>query len=184
MGQFSWKDCITEEQIIDNRYKDVFVLVPEKFADKFGGPRIVEHCYDGYGNFGKYDIYNLVAEWNKDMIPEILRRIKNGTWHCSASEDDVAIMNAFFKGEPLPKWRGFAGELRYVGIIMACYDEDNAALEFPIKITYSPTAVYENCEPSLSDPNQGWPPEDEEWEDLESDESSDEEDEPDEDEET
>lgn len=60
MGQFSWLDCITNEQIIDNRQRDVFVLVPAAF----GGGHIHEWCYDGYGNFGGHDIYALVANWN------------------------------------------------------------------------------------------------------------------------
>jgi hypothetical protein len=39
---------------------------------------------------------------------------------------------------------------------MACYNRDNFALEYPIKITHDERAVYEKCEPSEVDPNQGW----------------------------
>ena len=54
---------------------------------------------------------------------------------------------------------------RWIGIELACYDEDNAALPYPIKITYDVNAVYEYCAPSLSDPNQGWEYEENEDED-------------------
>ena len=75
MGQFSWLDCITEEQIIDNKVRDVYVLVPKEFRDTYG-VHIKETCYDGYGNFGAYDIYYLVALWNRsnvsaDMLEEV-----------------------------------------------------------------------------------------------------------------
>jgi hypothetical protein len=105
------------------------------------------------------------------MIPEILRKIEKGLWHCSVSDNDVRVMRNFYEGKPLKdgleKSEGYTGlgaEKRIIGIIMACYDEDNARLDYPIKITYDRRAGYERCEPSKSDPNQGWPPEpDEEW---------------------
>lgn len=63
MGQFSWLDCKTQEQIFDNEYRDVFLLVPKEF----GGGHIKEECYDGYGRFGGYDAYALLAQWNKPL---------------------------------------------------------------------------------------------------------------------
>lgn len=45
---------------------------------------------------------------------------------------------------------------REIGINIACYDEDNAALKYPVKITFDENAVYEDCAPSLSDAEQGW----------------------------
>lgn len=117
MGQFSWLDCITNEQIIDNKQRDVFVLVPAVF----GGGHIHEWCYDGYGNFNGNDIYALVANWN---CPEL----------CNGDIDHD----------------------RTIGIDIACYDEDNAGLKYPIKITHDKDAIYEECNFSPADPNQGW----------------------------
>lgn len=117
MGQFSWLDCKTGEQVLDNVERDVYLLVP----DEFGGGHIEEHCYDGYGRFGGRDAYALVAQWN---CPE--------------------------------KCIGIDEADRYAGIDIACYDEQNTALRFPIKITHDPDAVYKDCGPSPNDPNQGW----------------------------
>ena len=153
MGQFSWLDCKSEKQIVDGAHRLVYVLVPKEF----GGGHIIEDCYDGYGNFGHHDIYDLVADWNKQMIPEIIRKAKIGKWHCYISENELTVMDNFLNDRPLDT--GLSGshpEKRDIGIKMACYDEDNFRLDYPIKITHDSYAVYENCSPSKSDPNQGW----------------------------
>ena len=56
---------------------------------------------------------------------------------------------------------------RLIGIDIACYDEDNMKLKYPIKITHDETAVYEECEYSPSDPDQGWIMDDDEEELIE-----------------
>ena len=186
MGQFSWLDCEDGSQIIDNKIADVYVLVPEEF----GGGHICERCYDGYGNFGGNDIYDLVADWNrkylkdhpdyrtphsiqessyvyeqlkytydklglempKECIKEFGRKVSEYTWYECYS--DLSLT----REEIVKKLGGYS--YRNIGIDIACYDEDNAALPFPIKITHNPNLKYEDCEPSLSDPDQGWPSED------------------------
>jgi hypothetical protein len=60
-------------------------------------------------------------------------------------------------------------QIRCIGIDIACYDEDQDQLKYPIKITYDRNAVYEHCGISYKDPDQGWLHEDdldeeEEWE--------------------
>lgn len=148
MGQFSWIYSDINKPVINNRIAKTYLLVPESFQDKYG-KYIYEGCYDGYGRFGGYDVYNLVLEWNKKMIPEIIRRIKNGTWCCDTNENDVINLQNYYDGKYT------TCELRWLGIIMACYDEDNFSLEYPIKIT-SKEMEYRNARPSKSDPNQGW----------------------------
>lgn len=148
MGQFSWIYSDTNKQLIDNRKADTFLLVPKPFQEKYG-KAIYESCYDGYGRFGRCDVYDLIPEWNKEMIPEIIRRIKDGDWKCSTSENDITNLQNYYEGKPI------TCELRWLGIVMACYDEDNFSLEYPIKIT-TKEMEYENVKPSESDPNQGW----------------------------
>ena len=148
MGQFSWKDCITGKQIVDDKRKDVFLLVPQEF----GGGHILEKCYDGYGHFGGYDIFDLVADWNRGFIPQMLELAKDNSWVCLMRGNDVGILRRFHRGEDVSS----SCEQRHIGILMACYDKDNEHLQYPIKITYDKDAVYEDCRPSLTDPNQGW----------------------------
>ena len=155
MGQFSWLDCQNQKQIVDNRVADVYVLVPEEF----GGGHIVESCYDGYGHFGGHNIYELVMDWNTPYIDEILSQKDDflSGWVSLYEED----FRRLAKGEEIRS----CTEKRTLGIAIACYDEDNFKLKYPIKITHDPSAVYENCGTSLSDPNQGWEEYDEgdEW---------------------
>ena len=153
MGQFSWIYSDTGKQVINGKVADTYLLVPEEFHNKYG-KEIYESCYDGYGNFGSHDVYELIPEWNRSMIPEILRRIKKGTWKCSTEPIDVANLKSYYLG------RAITCELRWLGIIMACYDEDNFALEYPIKITSEPMD-YKDARPSYSDPDQGWETDDE-----------------------
>lgn len=148
MGQFSWIYSDTNKQVIDDKVADTYLLVPKAFQHKYGNV-IYESCYDGYGNFGGHDVYDLVAEWNKECIPEIIRRVRNGTWRCNVTEKDIDNLIAYYLGDNINC------ELRWIGIMMACYDDDNFALEYPIKITASPMK-YEQADASRSDPDQGW----------------------------
>ena len=164
MGQFSWLDCKTDEQIVDDKRRDVYVLVPREF----GGSHIKETCYDGYGHFGGYDIFDLIANWNREYIdsyheyPYSKRVLGEEPWADLYLNLENSISDIENKMRETNKY----WEYRYIGIALACYDEDNEALTFPIKITHDPNAIYEWCPPSKSDPNQGWECEDE-WDDEE-----------------
>ena len=58
--------------------------------------------------------------------------------------------------EPVSLYRPYSAELRGVGIDIACYNEDNAALPYPIKITRKMRGVhYEDLPASKNDPEQG-----------------------------
>lgn len=149
MGQFSWIYSDTHKQLVNDKIADTYLLVPKPFRRKYG-TAIYESCYDGYGHFGEYDIYMLIAEWNRKFIPQMIEKIKEGQWRNSCAEQSIELLDTFFR-------RGKASDedMRWVGILMACHNKDNAALPYPIKIT-TKEMVYEDVEPSLSDPNQGW----------------------------
>lgn len=158
MGQFSWLDCMNNEtQILDGLELDVFALLPAEF----GGQNIREHCYDGYGHFGGYDIYDLVANWNREylaghpdfIVPHSEMKVSEFEWYPFYS--NLSLSPAEITEKMIEKI-GHFWEYRWLGIDIACYDEDNVALPYPIKITYNALATYELHGASLSDPNQGW----------------------------
>lgn len=120
MGFFSWKDCKDDSK----RLKvggEGYLLIPKEF----GGGHIKVSYYNGYGEFGGLDVYELVYEWNRKYL---------------SKEQKAAL-------------RGL--EKREKGIELACYDEDNAQLHYPIKISLDSSAVYEECEASKRDEMQG-----------------------------
>lgn len=175
MGQFSWLLCDKGNDehyaMLDNVTRDSYLLVPPPFQSKYG-KYIKETCYDGYGDMGGYDVYDLVAEWNKAYIPEIIKQ-RNGKM-ASGQNMNVHNLMAFYNDEP------YDCPLRYLGIELACYDKDNANLPFPIKIASVPLP-YNSVPASESDPNQGWGCDDEEDEYDEYDEDEEDEDDPDDD---
>ena len=140
MGQYSWIYSDSNKHVINDKLSDTYLLVPKPFQQKYG-KAIYESCYDGYGNFGGYDVHDLIPEWNRDMIPEIINRIRKGNWECCADENDVNNLQAYYEGKEIDC------ELRWLGIIMSGYDEDNAALKYPIKIT-TKKLEYETVSPS------------------------------------
>ncbi len=167
MGQFSWIDCCNEKRaVIDNIYQDVYVLVPKEF----GGQNIKEECYDGYGRFGDYDIYDLVAAWNKDFVTiHNIEKPQRESWGNTKEDKQYfkyALKEYDFKCQRLLDFQNLTTEemsqkysknwLREIGIDIACGDKRNSRLKFPIKITHDPNAIYEKCSPSKKDPSQGW----------------------------
>ena len=203
MGQFSWIYSDTNKQLINNRIADTYLLVPPPFQ-KYYGKAIHEYCYDGYGNFGGLDVYELIAEWNKDYLSaDMLEEVPQleeygGLWSFEKekmradglSEEEIArrdneariehyeegikiynqtveMLNDYKKSKSdrvmyrkyIEDWK------RSIGIDIACGDERNERLPFPIKIT-TKELEYDDVAPSKSDPNQGWLTNDDEEEDY------------------
>lgn len=149
MGQFSWIYSDTGEPVYNDERADTYLLVPKEFQKKYGHA-IYEPWYEGYGRFGGYDVYDLIIEWNKEMIPEIIAKAKKNEWFKYVpSKMEMEDLENYYLGKPIHC------ELRILGIILACYNEDNAKLKYPIKIT-SVDMDYEAAEISKNDPNQGW----------------------------
>lgn len=205
MGQFSWIYSDTNRQLIDNRRADTYLLVPPPFQEKYG-KAIYERCYDGYGNFGRYDVYDLVAEWNREFLSENMLQDKpkfedygglypfekenlrkEGLSEEEIEQRDFEQKQHFYNMavkryqttiERLNDYRnGMTDEemflkygrdwKRYIGIDIACYDEQNESIPYPIKIT-TREMEYENVKPSESDPNQGWKcSDDDDWDEEE-----------------
>ena len=159
MGQFSWLYANNGNDVhyamLDNVRADSYLLVPPPFQAKYG-KYILEKEYDGYGNMGGYDIYDLIVEWNKDFIPMIIKQ-RNGKL-ADGKEMYINDLMNYYEGKEI------SVPLRYLGIDIACYDEDNESLPFPIKITDAPYE-YDSVGASKGDPNQGWGCDDDEDDD-------------------
>lgn len=194
MGQFSWIYSNTGKAMKDDIVKNSYLLVPPEFQDEYGA-YIKEECYDGYGNMGGYDVYALVALWNRRYIPKdyktkCLRKPKpeyyGGLYNfekdklrkeglseeeikmadekekinaceraMSRYKKSIAILNEFISSDKEYDAKKDVSFLREIGIDIACYDEDNAKLKYPIKIT-SRKMAYDEADASESDPDQGW----------------------------
>lgn len=59
------------------------------------------------------------------------------------------------KKNPIVDTYSWDFELRSLGILIACYDEQNAKLPYPIKVTLDQDAIYEAELFSMGDPEQG-----------------------------
>lgn len=196
MGYFSWLDCqkSRKSRKAIKIGEKAYFLVPKEFSKEYG--ERIECIYGGYGHFGQYDAYDLVALFNREHIgvenlgeePRIsqygglyefekseLR--KNGLSELEVAKKDeekrrgyydlamkrwkrkINRLNDFIAGvsdDDMKEKYGY-DYLREIGIDIACYDEQNRALEYPIKITHDEKALYEDkdCVASKGDPNQG-----------------------------
>lgn len=193
MGQFSWIYSDTNKQVIDNKRADSYLLVPKAFQQKYG-KSIYERCYDGYGHFGGHDVYELVAEWNREFLSRDMLRDepklenyggmypfeKENLRKMGVSEEEIEKKDfeqkEHFYNLAVKRYETSINRLddyrtgstddemcqkygaewkRSIGIDIACYDDQNESLPYPIKIT-SREMEYKNASPSKSDPNQGW----------------------------
>ena len=195
MGIFTWTDAIRKPTYIEKNYdwaaKDKIkygsfakVVCPDD-------TEIIEHCYDGYGHFGSYDIYELVADWNKDSISvDILNNDKprveefGGLWSFEIDElkkqgktdEEIDFLNKETKKKQylrsLNDWNMRRNRIldfisgisekelskkygrewkREIGIDIACEDDKNKSLLYPIKITASNIPVkYKDLYPSFN----------------------------------
>lgn len=124
--------------------------------------------YDGYGIFEGKDVYDLVADWNRKYLSEhpdfaILRDtnrkdkelspVSQAPWYAayadlSKTREEVVECYKQATGMRYVEWR-------YIGIDIACYDEQNEKLCFPIKITKACKHSYDVLPASMGDSNQG-----------------------------
>lgn len=142
MGSFSWlkADVTTNKaNIVEG---DKFAcLIPEEF----GGGYIVDN-YRDYGylydkeNKVKYDMYELLAFWNKEI-----------------TSDKLQYDGEFPNLKPIDK---YTDNNRGLGIDIGCYDMDMDSLKYPLKLVsekYAKTHTYEDCpNKSFGDPIQGF----------------------------
>lgn len=173
MGCFSWMFADKNNEKSLKIYHTGYLLTPDNKALK-------AECYDGYGEFDGQDAYDLVADWNREYLsqhPEFLipqhgdiykgqtgewikptpKRVDEFVWYpyyanLSLSRDEVVSQ---VLADPDAPYGTSLYEYRFIGIDIACYDDQNAALPYPIKIVRNGRVKYNEVPPSNSDPNQG-----------------------------
>ena len=163
MGCFSWMYADTDNTVPLQMGDIGYLMCPD-------GTGIKETSYDCYGNFGGIDAYDHVAAMNREFIS------RNPDFYCRPARGPVSSCKWYpiysDLSIPLEKVakelneRGIYNniKLRSIGIDLACYDEDNRRLPYPIKITREdpakisctdPRGIYHQLPPSDSDPGQG-----------------------------
>lgn len=143
MKEWLWRYADTKNSMEIGLKKESFLLVPKEFQYKYG-PVIGEPCYKGDGWFRRYEIFTLIAEWNREYIPEMIKDIEAGIHKWPVNKKEETELMKFFRKEPSDF------PLSLYGQIMAGFDEDNWKLKYPIKIVefYSPYVHYEDVKPS------------------------------------
>ena len=166
MGQFSWMYADTRNT--ENLYicQPAYVICPD-------GSVIKEESYGGYGIFGGHDIFELVADWNKDI--DIISRIEfperrnysqdregDEFYHKAQVRYKTAVTRAkdFQAGESEEFMASKYGKdwKREIGINIAGYEWKCLSIPYPIKICKNEPvmASYDDYPPSLDDRNQGF----------------------------
>lgn len=178
MGNFSWCTSDTRKSIpcvfdgYDGAPQTVYLLNP------FGEP-YKETDYEGYGKFGGRDVYELVAEWNRSYLSEANLRKPERSQYFADKEGARAYhrakekyklqcegIKAFASGATDDYMRAIYGEVfawrggesdwkRCLGIAIACYDEQQIKLRYPIKIVETP-CEYDSADISPQCPYQGF----------------------------
>lgn len=162
MGYFSWLFCDrgNKENLRIDRLGHI--LCPD---DTF----IDEPEYEGYGEFNGVDAYDLVADWNRKhlaehpeyMVPQPCGRptrpVSSYPWYAAYS--DLTLSHEQVVDRVMKTTGEKFFEYRFIGIDIACYDEQNAALPFPLKITKAKRGRhYADLPASKGDPEQGCEP--------------------------
>ena len=172
MGYFSWMFADKANVYALKIDERGVLLCPD-------GKEYVEPCYEGYGMFGDVDVYDLVADWNRKFLAAnpnfpiyqhgaIPFKLEDGSffyfkgpttqpvssypWYKhyanlkNSREDIVRLMK---------EETGEFFEYRHIGIEISCYDDQNAALPYPIKVASKTGLDYPSLPASEGDPNQG-----------------------------
>lgn len=159
MGCFSWKFADRDNKRRLKIGREAYVLCPD-------GTSLYEENYDGYGNFGGKDIYDLVADWNREFLsqnPDFVIRstgVKVSSYKWYLYYADLALSSKEMEKRLREEgwWYGCT-VYRDIGIDIACCDEDNEALQYPIKICslkpVETTQYYQELPASKGDLYQG-----------------------------
>lgn len=185
MGCFSWMFADTNNQKSLREGSRAYLVLPD-------GALLYESHYECYGEFAGQDVFDLVADWNRELLsqnPNFLvkqhgqikdpaapggyrpvphKKISDFLWYAayadltkSRAEVEEAwreAIKATLEKDPNAEVSRYC-EYRGIGIDLAAYDDQNAALPFPIKVVrngnVAPLSALQELPASQSDPDQG-----------------------------
>lgn len=168
MGSFSWYASDTHRAIRSANPFPVYALQPD-------GEPLLEKRYENNGVFCGKDIYELVADWNRKFLaehPSFLvfqygrvrskdngayfpappKRVDSFPWYplyADLTKSRKDIEHELYEGGEV-FW-----QYRHIGIEIACGDDRNTALPFPIKLV-EVSVPYAEAAASKIDPEQGF----------------------------
>lgn len=156
MGSFSWLKADNLTHVANVVYGKPFkFLIPKEFGGGF-----IKDYYQDYGYLGtkengrpKYDMYELLAVWNKDMCANI-----KGEYSRDIDKETYGVVLEY--DVFMPEISEHTEHNRRLGIKIGCYDEQIDELKYPLKlVSASYKGTYEDCDGcSYGDPNQGFGP--------------------------
>lgn len=179
MGTFSWRTSDTKKSIrvYAGEVSPVYLLQPDGVAP------IRENAYEGYGIFGGVDAYvwlprmNLPADKLANFTDEELAmvgvslahgdliRVKASGRLYSIFHGDPKLFDALgldvecFKGrwsDQMPEFGMSANDTIKTGTAEMVDIADVFQIRYPLKFSFSPTAVYEDLPAAEVDPTQGY----------------------------
>lgn len=149
MGSFSWLKADNLTKVANIAQGEPFkFLIPKEFGGGY-----IKDKYQNYGYLGtkedgspKYDMYELLAFWNKDMMIPF--------------EEETIEAELKYNGEfpMLKEIDEYTNKNRNWGINIGCYDDQIDRLKYPLKlVSVSYNGTYEDLDkPSYGDPNNGF----------------------------
>ena len=173
MGYFSWLKADSLTEIVNIASGLPFkCLIPKQFDNT--GKGFIKDIYRDYGFLGepskeqidnpnipewnkrgRYDLYELLAIWNKDYITDTEIEVSGIKYPAGTR------VGAILKGTPqniyMKEIDKYTDYNREIGVAIGCYDRDIEKLNFPLKLV-SPNynRTYEQCMGlSYGDPSQG-----------------------------
>ena len=125
---YAWRYADTKELITEKN--ECFLLIPKEFQEQYGFG-IYSAAYTKADCFGRIrSLYDLIIEWNKEAIPDILKSLCKKE-NCSISKERWGELLLFYYGIDTKS------SLAELGKCLAYY---NSILPYPIKIATKPAA--------------------------------------------
>lgn len=145
MGIFTWTDATVEHPLSDHygNYDGDITVGYDSYV-KLVCPDNTEletFFYEGYGEIGGRDVYELVTEWNRSDLKKIFEEKEEDLYllpivnlYADGKSDEeirsyISVSPDKYASYLLTDWK------REIGIAIACYDVDAAKLRYPLKIT-------------------------------------------------